>query len=139
MISKCPLFRGYTVILGQMIREELAHNNNNMRTFLEGRVAEEEVVAGSCRSLLASIGLQHCPQFPLDFVQLVEDGEDSFVDELVWMFLAHVESALQIHWRNTLCGKNSRNLMIMYTKWLENRQIMYQFYTSLCRKRAGRG
>ena len=48
-------------------------------------------MTASCWCLLAAIWTKHGVQFVSHFINLVEDGEDTFMDEFVRVFLAEVE------------------------------------------------
>ena len=71
-------------------------------TFLEFGVAEEEVVAASCRRALAAVWSEHAVQLVLHLVDLVEDGEHAFLEQLVSLLITEVELALQVVHRRVL-------------------------------------
>lgn len=73
----------------------------NKLTFIKRWVAKEEIVAGSGWRLLASVWLENSIQSTLHFVDLIEDGEDTFLKHLVWFLFTQIEG-LQINWHRLI-------------------------------------
>ena len=53
--------------------------------FLKRWIAEEEIVAASGWSLLASVRLEHGAESALHLINLIENGEYSLLHHLVWI------------------------------------------------------
>ena len=66
-------------------------------TFVEGWIAEEEIVAASCGCCLAAIGFEDLIESVADLLHFVVERDNSLVEELVsGHFLVDVEVCLQI-------------------------------------------